>query len=116
MLFEQKTVADHPNLGGPCTVVNSIDNSSEPFLYRGEDCMDVFVKKMIEIKKKIMDKMKENKDIIMRADDWRDFKQQQNVLYAVKTSKREIRKFVTTATLRVSIGDVPTTIVIYSFQ
>ena len=78
--------------------------------------MDVCVKKMIEIKKKIMDKMKENKDIIMRADDWRDFKQQQNVLYAVKTSKREIRKFVTTATLRVSIGDVPTTIVIYSFQ
>ena len=78
--------------------------------------MDVFVKKMIEIKKKIMDKMKENKDIIMRADDWRDFKQQQNVLYAVKTSKREIRKFVTTATLRVSIGVVPTTIVIYNFQ
>ena len=36
--------------------------------------MDVFVKKMIEIKDKIMDKMKENKDIIMRADDWRDFK------------------------------------------
>ena len=36
--------------------------------------MDVFVKKMIEVKNKIMDKMKENNDIIMRADDWRDFK------------------------------------------
>ena len=23
---------------------------NEPFLYRGEDCMDVFVKKMIEVK------------------------------------------------------------------
>ena len=55
-------------------VVNSIDDSNEPFLYRGEDCMDVFVKKMIEVKDKIMDKMKENKDIIMRADDWRDSK------------------------------------------
>ena len=39
-------------------VVNSIDGSSEPLLYRGEDCMDVFVKKMIEVKDKIMNKMK----------------------------------------------------------
>ena len=36
--------------------------------------MDVFVKKMIEVKDKIMNRMKENKDIIMRADDWRYFK------------------------------------------
>ena len=55
-------------------VVNSIDNSNEPFLYRGEDCMDDFVKKMIEVKDKIMEQMKENKEIIRRADDWRDFK------------------------------------------
>ena len=47
-------------------VVNSIDGSNEPFLYRGEDCMDVFVKKIIEVKDKIMEKMKENKDIIMK--------------------------------------------------
>ena len=47
-------------------VVNSIDGSTEPFLYRGEDCMDVFVKKMIEVNDKIMEKMKENKDIIMK--------------------------------------------------
>ena len=36
--------------------------------------MDVFVKKMIEVKDKIMEKMKENKDIIMKDEDWRDFK------------------------------------------
>ena len=36
--------------------------------------MDVFVKKMIEVKDNIRNKMKENKEIIMRADDWRDFK------------------------------------------
>ena len=64
----------HRPCGFMINAVSSIDNSSEPFLYRGEDCMDVFVKKMIEVKNKIMDKMKENKDIIMRADDWRDFK------------------------------------------
>ena len=38
----------------PCrfmiNVVNSIDGASEPFLYRGEDCIDVFVNKMIEVK------------------------------------------------------------------
>lgn len=45
-------------------VINSIDGSSEPFLYRGEDCMDVFTDKMIEVKNKILDKMKENKPMI----------------------------------------------------
>ena len=64
----------HRPCGFMINVVSSFDGASEPFLYRGEDCMDVFVKKMIEVKDKIMDKMKENKDIIMRADDWRDFK------------------------------------------
>ena len=54
-------------------VVNSIDGSSEPFLYRGEDCMGVFVQKMIEVKDKIMDKMNENKPIIFNANNARDF-------------------------------------------
>ena len=36
--------------------------------------MDVFIQKIIEVKNEIMEKMKENKEIIMRADDWRDFK------------------------------------------
>ena len=43
-------------------VVNGIYGSNEEFLYRGEDCMDVFVQKMIEVKNNIMDKMTENKD------------------------------------------------------
>lgn len=42
-------------------VVSSIDGNSEEFLHRGEDCMDVFVKKIIEAKDKIMNNMKENK-------------------------------------------------------
>ena len=40
-------------------VDNSIDNSNEPFLYRGEYCMDVFVQKNGWSKKnKIMNKVK----------------------------------------------------------
>ena len=61
----------------PCSfminVVNSIDGSSEPFLSRGEDCMDVFVKKMVEVKDKIVDRMKENKEMIFNANNRRDF-------------------------------------------
>lgn len=64
----------HRPCGFMINVVSAIDGSSESFLYRGEDCMDVFVKKIIEVKDKIMNRMKENKEIIMRADDWRDFK------------------------------------------
>ena len=48
----------HRPCGFMINVVNRIDGSNEPFLYRGEDCMDVFVKKMIEVKDKIMDKIK----------------------------------------------------------
>ena len=47
----------HRPCGFMINVANSIDGSNEPFLYRGEDCMDVFVKKMIEVKDKIMDKI-----------------------------------------------------------
>ena len=35
----------------------------------GEDCMDVFIQKIIEVKNEIIERMKENKEIIMRADD-----------------------------------------------
>ena len=64
----------HRLCGFMINVVSSIDGSAKPFLYRGEDCMNVFVKKTIEVKDKIMNRMRENKDIIMRSNDWRDFK------------------------------------------
>ena len=38
----------HRPCGFMINVVNSIDGSSEPFLYRGEDCMDVFVRKWLK--------------------------------------------------------------------
>ena len=63
----------HRPCGFMINVVNSIDGSNEPFLYRGEDCMDVFVKKMVEVKDKIVDRMKENKEMIFNANNRRDF-------------------------------------------
>ena len=63
----------HKPCGFMINLVNSIDNSSEPFLYRGEDCMDVFVQKMIEVKEKVMDKMKENKPMLFNNNNQIDF-------------------------------------------
>ena len=53
----------HRPCGFMINVVNSIDGSSTPFLHRGEDCMDVFIQKIIEVKNEIMDKMKTRKSL-----------------------------------------------------
>ena len=63
----------HRPCGFMINVVNSIDGSSKPFLCRGEDCMDVFIQKIIEVKDEVMEKMKENKEIIYNANNRRDF-------------------------------------------
>ena len=42
-------------------VVSRIDNTCQPYLYRGEDCMKQFVEKLTEIKKDIFEKMNMNK-------------------------------------------------------
>lgn len=42
-------------------VVNRIDNTSTPYLYRGEDCMDKFVIQLAEIHSEITEKMSINK-------------------------------------------------------
>ena len=55
----------------------------------------------------------------MRADDWRDFKTAKKCFICGKDFKEgdlKEKKLETIATLQVSIGDVPTMIVIYSFQ
>ncbi len=54
----------HRPCGFIINVINSIDGSSEPFLYRAEDCMDAFTDKMIEAKERIMEKIKEGKPMI----------------------------------------------------
>ena len=42
-------------------VVNRIDKTSRPYLYRGEDCMEQFVNQLAEIKTDIFNKMNVNK-------------------------------------------------------
>ena len=68
------TYQHHRPCGFMINLVNAVDGSSTPFLYRGEDCMNVFVDKMIEFKNEVVKKMYAKKPIIMTANDWRDFK------------------------------------------
>ena len=60
--------------------------------------------------------MKENKDIIMKDEDWRDFKTATKCFICGEDFKEETKSVETIAILQVSIGDVPTMTVIYSFQ
>ena len=64
----------HRPCGFMLNVVNSIYGTSGQHLYRGEDCMEVFAKKLMEIKNNILESMKENKPLIMTAENWRDYK------------------------------------------
>ena len=60
-MYTCSTYQEHKPCGYMLNVVNSIDNTSQPFLYRGEDCLDHFVNKLREIQKDIFDKMNVNK-------------------------------------------------------
>ena len=43
------TYQEHKPCGYMLNVVNSIDNTSTPYLYRGGDCMDKFVEQLSQI-------------------------------------------------------------------
>ena len=64
----------HKPCGYQITVVNSITNETESYLYRGSDCMEHFVKTCRMIKDKIMDELKVNVPIIMTQEDEDNFK------------------------------------------
>ena len=55
------TYQEHKPCGYMLNVVRRIDNTCQPYLYRGEDCMKRFVEKLTEIKKDIFEKMNMNK-------------------------------------------------------
>ena len=55
------TYQEHKPCGYMLNVVSRIDNTCQPYLYRGEDCMKHFVQKLTEIKKDIFEKMNVNK-------------------------------------------------------
>ena len=54
------TYQEHKPCGYMLNVVSRIDNTCQPYLYRGEDCMKHFVQKLTEIKKDIFDKINVN--------------------------------------------------------
>ena len=51
------TYQHHKPCGFMLNVVNRIDRTSTPFLYRGEDCMEKFIQQLSEIRSDIFDKM-----------------------------------------------------------
>ena len=55
------TYQEHKPCGYMLNVVSRIDNTCQPYLYRGEDCMKQFVEKLTEIKKDIFEEMNMNK-------------------------------------------------------
>ena len=63
----------HKPCGYQITVVNSITNEIESYLYRGSDCMEQFVKTCRDIRIEIMEKLKVNVPIIMTSEDEDNF-------------------------------------------
>ena len=55
------TYQEHKPCGYMLNVVSRIDNTCQPYLYRGEDCMKKLVEQLTEIKKDIFEKMNVNK-------------------------------------------------------
>ena len=64
---------EHKPCGFMLNLVNAVDNTNQEFLYRGDDAVDVFCKKINEIRDEIKEKMQENKEIIMTDEDKKDF-------------------------------------------
>ena len=56
------------------SVVNAIDNTCQPFVYRGEDCLDHFVNPLTEIKEDIFSRMKESKKMDISIEQETEFK------------------------------------------
>ena len=55
------TYQEHKPCGYMLNGVSRIDNTRQPYLYRGEDCMKKFVEQLTEIKKDIFEKMNVNR-------------------------------------------------------
>ena len=64
---------EHKPCGYMMNVVNSIDETSKQYMYRGSDCMDRFCDDLNLIREEIIGMMDENKKIEMTEDDNNDF-------------------------------------------
>ena len=64
---------EHKPCGFMLNLVNAVDNTNQEFLHRGDDAVDVFCKKINEIRDEIKEKMQEKKEIEMTDEDKKDF-------------------------------------------
>ena len=56
---------EHKPCGFMLNLVNAVDNTNQEFLYRGDDAVDIFCKKINEVRDEIKERMQENKEIEM---------------------------------------------------
>ena len=68
-----KKYQHHLPSGFKINVVNSVSETSDTYIYRGADCMEVFCRKIKEIENNIMTILKTNKEIEMTEADILDF-------------------------------------------
>ena len=92
------TYQEHKPCGYMLNVVSRIDNTCQPYLYRGEDCMKHFVEKLREIKKDIFAKMNVNEPMDELTFQQKTEFTQPNSLYVIRNSNLMTRKSATTAT------------------
>jgi hypothetical protein len=63
----------HKPSGFKINVVNSVSETADTYIYRGEDCIEVFFKKIREIEDKLMKILKTNKQMTMSKEDKQDY-------------------------------------------
>ena len=68
------TYQEHKPCGLMLNVVNRIDKTSTPHLYRGEDCMGKFIKQLGNIKSDIIEKMNVNKPMVFSGEKELEFR------------------------------------------
>ena len=65
--------ATHTPSGFSIHAVRSDGYVKGPFLYRGEDCVKVFLETLQGVEREIREELEERKSIKMTREDWRDF-------------------------------------------
>ena len=83
---------EHKPCGYMLNVVNRLDKTSQPYLYRGEDCMEKFVEQLTEIKKDIFNKMNVNKPMDISTEQEMEFRKTSRCSICNKNFKPEDEK------------------------
>lgn len=86
------TYQHHKPCGFMLNVVDRINKSSTPCIYRGEDCMDKFVEQLASIKDEILERMKENKPMIISDEQELEFRNATRCSICNKHFKEEDKK------------------------